>query len=285
MAGILLKIKEIANDLNPTENKIANYILNNAEEVIHLSIGVLAERSGTSQAAVVRFCKSIEYKGFKELKIDISSDLVMSQKEDENKYTDIKAGDKLESIIENVCHNNKKSIDDSLAVLDYEQVRKAVSVLHKAKRIDFYGVGASGIIAMDAQQKFMRINKFSMAYTDPHLQVTAAANLKNGDVAVLLSYSGETNDIIDSLGVAKQSGATVISVTKYGKNTISEGADIKLFLSSPETSMRSGAMGSRIAQLNIIDILFSAVASIEYSHIKKYLDKTSKVTSIKRNNR
>jgi DNA-binding MurR/RpiR family transcriptional regulator len=285
MAGILLKIKEIANDLNPTENKIANYILNNAEEVIHLSIGVLAERSGTSQAAVVRFCKSIEYKGFKELKIAISSDLVMSQKEDENKYTDIKAGDKLESIIENVCHNNKKSIDDSLSVLDYEQVRKAVNMLHRAKRIDFYGVGASGIIALDAQQKFMRINKFSMACTDPHLQVTAAANLKNGDVAVLLSYSGETNDIIDSLRVAKQSGATVISITKYGKNTISEGADIKLYLSSPETSMRSGAMGSRIAQLNIIDILFSAVASIEYSYIKKYLDKTSKVTSIKRNNR
>jgi DNA-binding MurR/RpiR family transcriptional regulator len=285
MTGILLKIKEISNDLNPTEKRIAEYILNNAEEVIHLSISVLAERSGTSQAAVVRFCKSIQYKGFKELKIDISSDIVVAQKEDEDKYTDIRAGDKLESIIENVCHNNKKSIEDTLSVLDYEQIKKAVNALHKAKRIDFYGVGASGIIALDAQQKFMRINKFSLAYTDPHLQVTAAANLKNGDVAVLLSYSGETNDIIETMRVAKMSGATVISITKYGKHTIGEGADIRLCLSSPETSMRSGAMGSRIAQLNVIDILFSAVASIEYSSIKAFLDKTSKVTSLKRNNR
>ena len=116
------------------------------------------------------------------------------------------------------------------------------------------------------------------------MQVTAAANLKSGDVAVLISYSGETDDIIDTMRVAKQSGATLIAITRFGNNTISQGSDIKLFVSSPETSMRSGAMGSRIAQLNVIDIIFSSVASIEYNTIKKYLEKTSEVTSLKRNN-
>lgn len=281
MAGSLLKIKEALSGLKPSEKKVANYILNNSNEIISLSINELANRGGSSEAAVVRLCKTLHYNGYKDLKIDLTSEIA-SRKNEVSKYTDIKAGDNLKTIIENVCRNNKKSIEDTLKVLDYEEVKKAVNALHRANRIDFYGVGASGIIALDGQQKFMRINKFCQAYTDPHLQVTAAATLKKGDVAILISYSGETMDIIESMEVARQSNATIIAITKYGKSTISEGADIQLFLSSPETSIRSGAMGSRIAQLNIIDIIFSGVASIEYNSIKKYLDMTHEATLLKK---
>lgn len=284
MAGTLLKIREMIDNFSPSEKKIANYILDNPEEILHLSISKLAERSGSSEAAIVRFCKTIKFKGFKDFKIDITSDALAFQKEEEYKYTDIRPGDKLESIIENVCLNNKKSIDDTLKILDYGEIEKAVQAIHKAKRIDFYGVGASGITALDGQQKFMRINKFCGAYIDTHMQLTAAVTLKKTDVVILVSYSGETKDIIDAMRVAKKSEATIISLTKFGKNTISEEADINLFLSSPETTMRSGAMGSRIAQLNMIDIIFSAVASLEYSEIKKYLDNSHKVMLIKRKN-
>jgi DNA-binding MurR/RpiR family transcriptional regulator len=284
MAGTLLKMKEVVNELKPSERKIASYILNNTDEVIGLSIGELASRSRTSEAAVVRLCKTLQFNGYRDFKIDITSEIA-SQRVEESKYTDIRPGDKLEIIIQNVCHNNKKSIDDSLQVLDYEEVNKAVNAIHRAKRIDFYGVGASGIIAMDGQQKFMRIDKFCQAYTDTHLQLTSAATLTKGDVAVIISYSGETKDIIDSMKVAKESGAVVIAITKYGRSTLSEGADIKLYLSSPETSMRSGAMGSRIAQLNMIDIIFSGVASIEYNNIKKHLDRTHRVVALKRYNK
>jgi DNA-binding MurR/RpiR family transcriptional regulator len=285
MPGSLLKIKEGINNLKPSEKKIANYILSNLDEIPGLSIVELAGRSGTSEAAVVRLCKALQFKGYKDFRLDLTSDILAQQKVDDNKYTDIRAGDKLDIIIENVCHNNKKSIDDTLQILDYDEVKKAVNAIHKAKRVDFYGVGASGIIALDGQQKFMRINKFTQAYTDPHMQVTAAASLCKGDVAVLISYSGETKDIIDTMKVARESGAAIVVITKYGRNTLSEGADIKLFLSSPETSMRSGAMGSRIAQLNMIDILFSGVASIEYTSIKKYLDRSHRVTSLKKYNK
>ena len=102
------------------------------------------------------------------------------------------------------------------------------------------------------------------------------------DAAIFISYSGETRDIVETLKIARQTGAATISITKYGSNTLSEKADINLFISSPETTMRSGASGSRIAQLNIIDILFTAVGSIEYPEIKKYLDRTRKVRAIKK---
>lgn len=281
MTGCLLKIKEAFNDLKPSEKKVADFILNNTDEVIGMSIGELAEKSGTSKAAVIRLCKALEFSGYRDLAISIAS-TAPSLKVEENEYIDIKAGDDLETIIKNVSLNNKRSIEDTLQVLDGDEVRKAVNLIHKTKRVDFYGVGASGIIALDAQQKFMRINKYASAYTDPHLQATAAANLSTDDVAVIISYSGETKDVIETMEIAKRSGATVISITKYGKNTLSQAADIRLFLSTPETSMRSGAMGSRIAQLNLIDIIFSGVASLEYPHIKKYLDRTHTVTSRKK---
>ena len=284
MTGCLVKLREVFDDLKPSEKKVARYILNYTDEVVGMPIGELAERSGVSKAAVVRLSKTLGFSGYRDFAIEIAGDMA-SQKPDENEYTDIQPGDKLETIIKNVCLNNKKAIDDTLQVLDQGEVKKAVEAVHKAKQINFYGVGASGIVALDASQKFMRINKFCQAYTDPHLQVTAAANLMKGDVAFAISYSGETKDILESARVAKQSGAIIIAVTKYGKSTLSETADIKLFLSSPETTMRSGAMASRIAQLNMIDIVFSGVASMEYRQIKKNLDRTYKMTHLKKNNK
>lgn len=282
MTGCILKLKETLDDLKPSEMKVAKYILDYTDDIIGIPIGELAERSGVSKAAIVRLCKTLGFSGYRDFSIEIAADMG-SQRTEENKYTDIQPGDELETIIKNVCHNNKKSIDDSLQVLDYGEVRKAVDAIHKAKQLNFYGVGASGIVALDAALKFLRINKYCQAYTDPHVQVTTAANLTKGDVAVAISYSGETKDILESANVAKQSGAVIIAVTKYGKSTLSETADIRLFLSSPEITMRSGAMGSRIAQLNMIDIIFSGVASLEYRQIKKHLDRTYKVTSMKKN--
>ena len=216
----------------------------------------------------------------------MASDIAISRENEQaDGYTDIQVGDDLETLIRNVSLNNKKSIDDTLEVLDFEEVHRAIEVLRTAGRIDFYGVGASGIIAQDAQQKFMRINRYANAFADSHLQATAATILSLGDAAVFISYSGETRDIVETLGFAKEAGAVTIAITKYGNSTLSEKADIRLQISSPETSMRSAASSSRIAQLNIIDILFTGIANLDYPEIKKYLDKTRTIRSLKRFNK
>lgn len=284
MTGCLVKLREIIGDLKPSEAKVARFILNYTDEIVGMPIGELAQRSNVSKAAVVRLSKTLGFNGYRDFAIEIAGDMA-SLKVVENEYTDIQPGDKLDTIIKNVCLNNKKAIEDTQQILDSAEVKNAVNAIHKARQIVFFGVGASGIVALDAATKFLRIGKFCQSYTDPHLQVTAAANMAQGDVAVAVSYSGETRDIIDSAKVAKQSGALIIAVTKYGRSALSELADIKLFLSSPETSMRSGAMASRIAQLNLIDIVFSGVAGMEYQNIKRRLDRTYKVTHIKKNNK
>lgn len=273
MAESLARIKEIMTEMSPSERKVADYIFNNPKKISDLSIKELSEYSGASQSAVVRLCKRLHYKGYKDFRIMIAKDAVNIQDE-EDMYTDIEPGDDISKIIKNISYNNKKSIDNTLQFLSEESVQRAVEAIVKAKKIDFYGVGASYIISLDAFQKFTRINKNVRTAPDSHMQAQFAANLSKRDVAVAISYSGETKDTYESIKIAKEAGAITISITKFGHNSIGDLCDIKLFVSSPEINFRSGAMSSRIAQLNVIDILYTATASCMFEDIKKYLQST-----------
>lgn len=273
MVGSLVRVKEIVDSLNPSERKAAEYILNNPKNISDLTIKELSDESGSSQSAVVRLCKRLHYKGYKELRIMIAKDTV-NLDDGEDMYTDVKPGDDISTIIRNISYNNKKSIDNTMEFLSEDSIRKAVDAIVKAKEIDFYGFGASYIICLDAFQKFARINKNVRVSSDPHMQAEFASNLTKDDVVVAISYSGETKDTYESVKIAKDAGATIIGITKFGHSTISDLCDINLFVSSTEIAFRSGAMSSRIAQLNVIDILFTSVASYMFDDIKKYLRNT-----------
>ncbi|MGW9018981.1 MurR/RpiR family transcriptional regulator [Priestia megaterium] len=278
MPGCLLKLKEEVKRLSDSEKKVANYILEYPKEVVGMPIGELATKCQGSKAAIIRMCQRLNYKGYREFGIDLASDLAFKEPIN-NKYTDIKPGDNLKVIMQNVFYNNQKSIEDTISVLEYKEVERAIQVLHKAQKITFFGAGASGLVATDVQHKFLRINKVAFSYPDYHIQAATTATLSEGDVAVVISDSGETRDTVAIANIAKDRGGTVVSITRYGSNTLSKVSDINLFFSSPETTIRSGAMGSRIAQLTILDILFSGVASLEYPEIEKYLDRTREVIS------
>jgi DNA-binding MurR/RpiR family transcriptional regulator len=276
----VLKIKNIYNELNPTEKKIADYLLNNIEEVFTLSIQELAEKTGVSEAAWVRFCKLLGYSGLKDFKKAYVMNGLAREKsetgEEEQLYTDIKGYASVESIIDNVSLLNGRAISDTQKILDADSVKKAIDALSKARKILFLGVGASGLVAQDAAYKFIRIGKNAVAPTDFHMQLTHAYLLGKEDVAVIISYSGRTKEMIECLEIAKELECTVISITKYGKNPIASKADITLFISTPEIEKRSGAMGSRIAQLTVIDILFTGVANKEYENVKDLLTRTAR---------
>lgn len=273
MAESLSRIKQIMEDMSPSERKVAEYIFNNPKKISDLSIRELAEKSGASQAAVVRLCKRLQYKGYKDFRIMIAKDAV-NIKDEEDMYTDVEPGDSISTIIKNISYNNKKSIDNTLEFLSKESVQKAVNAIVKADKVEFCGVGASYVIALDAFEKFTRINKNVIASPDTHMQAQLAANLKKGDVAVAISYTGETRDTYESIKIAKDAGAVTISITKFGHNSISNLCDIQLFVSAPEVTFRSGATSSRIAQLNVIDILYVSTASAMFPDIKKYLENT-----------
>ncbi len=283
LSNVLLKTKEIYNDLNQTEKIIATYLLDNTNNVLNLSIKELSIRSGVSQAAWVRFCKTLGFTGLKDLKKELINDEIGDRfdpsPDNGDKYSDIKYASEASTIAERVCRNNIQAIESTLSIVDFEQIDKAVEAIMKAKRIVFFGTGASGVVATDAQFKFMRIGKNAISYCDHHMQMTVASTLTKDDVAFIISYSGATREMIEISNIAQNSGAVIIAMTKYGKNVINQCADIILHTSATEIVKRSGAMGSRIAQLTVIDILFTCVANRSYDDIEKSLNNSYKYTS------
>lgn len=279
--NILIKIRDMKDSLTPVERTLAEYILENLEEIPHLSIKSLAQLTRTSDASVLRFCKTMGYNGYRSFIVSISASLGSMDEEQRHQYTDIQPGDDLNTIISNISRNNIKSIEDTLSVINKDAIARAVKVLRDCKRIVFFGIGASGLVGIDAEQKFTRINKICHTYTDGHMQLTAATLLEKNDVAIFISNSGSTIEILEALDIAKKNGATIIAITKYNKTELADKANIVLSISTPELTIRSGAMGSRIAMLTVIDILFAGVASAEYRNVKKYLTKTHNIISSK----
>lgn len=279
--NILLKIRDMKDSMTPVERMVAEYILANTEEIPHLSIKSLAQLSRTSDASVLRFCKTLGYSGYRSFIVSISASLGSMDEEQKDEYTDIQPGDDLNVVISNISYNNMKSIEDTLSIIDRDAVARAVRALRDTNRIVFFGIGASGLVCMDGEQKFSRINKMCHAYTDGHSQLTAATLLGKGDVAFFVSNSGDTIEILEALEITQRAGATSIALTKFNKSELADKADIVLSISTPEVTIRSGAMGSRIAMLTVIDILFAGVASAEYPNIKKYLLKTHNILASK----
>ncbi|WP_195572274.1 MurR/RpiR family transcriptional regulator [Paenibacillus sp. 1001270B_150601_E10] len=262
MSSILHAIKQELDQLHQQERKLADYILHFPGNVVTMGITELAEQSGTSAATVTRFCKSLNFRGYPDFKTKLALDLAQSTAP--MTYQDIIAGNPLADIVSAMEQNHLRSISDTTRLIDLQALEQAINALNQAGRIDLYGVATSGIVAMDFYQKLIRIGKNATAFPDPHMQVTSAANLGPQDVAIGISYSGETPETIDSLLGAKEQGATTISLTKVGSSTLASVADINLFASSLEEGMRRGDMASRIAQLHVIDILFAGMVSEQF---------------------
>ncbi|MCM3587539.1 MurR/RpiR family transcriptional regulator [Mesobacillus maritimus] len=272
VTGGLKMIENMLNQLPASERKIAQFILEYPYEAVNCTVSDLATKTQSSGAAVIRLCKSLGVKGFQDLKVRIIGDL---GKPKEQGYRDIERGERPEDIVHKTLNNSIQSLRDSAEIINHEELEKAVQALLNAKNIHFYGIGASHVIAIDAQQKLLRINKRATALADTHLLATLLANAEKDDVLFAISFSGETQEVINVTALAKEQGVKTISLTKYGQSSLSSLADINLYTSySAEAPFRSAATSSRLAQLLIIDILFLSMATEQFDETVQYIDKT-----------
>lgn len=263
MSPILHMLEQRIESLSPQERRLAHYILQQPSTVIRLGITQLATQCGISPATVTRFCKTFHFEGFPDFKMKLASEL--AQQSIPSSYQDIIAGNPLAEIVKAIETNHITSINDTTRLLDLPKFEQAIGYLTRARRIDLYGIATSSIVAQDFYQKLIRVGKNSTSFSDSHMQITSASTLSSEDVALAISYSGETKETIDALSCAKDNGATVLSLTQYSNNKLASMADIALFSSSLEQGVRRGDMASRIAQLHIIDILFTGMISAQFN--------------------
>lgn len=267
----IFKIKEGFNSFTNTEKKLANYILKNKEEVVNLSAQELSDKADISPAAVVRFSKTLGYKGFTALKVDLAKD--RDERENDTSVI-ISEDDSINDIIRKVKVSNTSSIDETIGLLNVDTINNIVEAMVNAKRIYLFGIGASGIVAMDLQQKLLRINKNSLYQMDPHTQISSSVHITDEDVAIGISYSGETKEVNTPLKIAKENGAKTIAITRYNKNSLSKIADYSVYLPNDEKDLRVGAITSRIDALTIVDILYLGVAKNDFERTKRDIKKT-----------
>ncbi|WP_010531910.1 MurR/RpiR family transcriptional regulator [Lentibacillus jeotgali] len=273
MEGVLYKVRESLSYVKPSEGAVAEYILKNPEKAVSMTVSQLADASYASPSAVMRYCHSLGYNGFKDFKLKLSGDLAVINLHDLEQET-LLPDDSIDKMMAVITNTNIQSLYSSLQLIQKDQIETAYEYLMNAKKIDFYGVGSSFLIAYDAIQKFMRINKACTAYSDFHMQKVSAVNLNEDDVVVAISYSGETQQIIDCVKIAQSKSAKVIAITKYADSHLRAIADAVLFVAAQEDEFRSAAMSSRIASLNVIDMLYTACAYEDYDSSLAHLNQT-----------
>lgn len=278
-SNALLRLRAHYSALRSSEKRIADYILSNPEETIYQSITMLAEKVKVSETSIIRLCKAIGYSGFQDFKINIAKCSIEPRQQI---HEEVFENDSTSDIIRKVMSANIKAVKDTMDFLDANQVKLAVDAISKTHRLEFYGVGGSGAVAVDAQHKFFKYINSCIAYTDPHMQAMSAATMKPGDIAFGISHTGYTKDTIENLVIASKVGATTICITGGMKSPITEVCDIVLFVVSKEQAYKPEPMSSRIATLSIIDVLATAVAFTRPDDVLRYLEKTRESISSKR---
>ena len=251
------RIQEKLESLSKMERKTAECMAENQDKLIYASIKELAELAGTSEATVTRVCTKLGYSGFQALKVSVARELVSQQ---EKIHEDLKADSPPEMIIDKIFSSAIHTLTMTRKALDGKAVAGSIDALCRARRIVVIGNGNSGAIALDAQHKFLRIGLNVSAYTDDHMQMIAVVSMTKDDVLIAISHSGSSRDVAEAMQVAKENGATVISITNNGISPVSKLADIRLYTYSQETKYRTYAISSRMAELTIIDTLYTGVS-------------------------
>jgi RpiR family carbohydrate utilization transcriptional regulator len=257
---MLDRIKASLPSLAPAEQRVGKLVLQDPRAFANLPVTELADRAHVSKPTVVRFCRSVGYDGLSDFKLKLAGSVsegvpFIHRSVD----ADDKTNDVAVKVIDNTVAAFLKYRNDASSFALDQAVQVLAETHSTGKRIEFYGVGNSGIVAQDAQHKFFRLGMNTIAYSDGHMQVMSASMLGRGDCVVVISNSGRTRDLMDACDIARKRGATTIVITSSGSPLATAG-QIHLTADHPESYDRYSPMVSRLLHLLIIDILATTVA-------------------------
>ena len=257
---MLERIKASLPSLAPAEQRVGKLVLADPRAFAKLPVSELADRAHVSKPTVVRFCRSIGYDGLSDFKLKLAGSVsegvpfIHRSVDADDKTSDVAV-----KVIDNTVAAFLKYRNDA-SFFALERAATALAETYtKGRRIEFYGVGNSGIVAQDAQHKFFRLGLNTIAYSDGHMQVMSASMLQPGDCVVIVSNSGRTRDLMDACDIARKRGATALVITCSGSPLASAG-HIHLRADHPEGYDKYSPMVSRLLHLLIIDILATTVA-------------------------
>lgn len=268
---VFSSISTLYNSFTKSEKKLADYILGYRDQIMFMSITELAEKSKVGESSIFRFCKNLGFKGYQEFKISIAQSLNQEENGNtRNTDTEILLHDSLEIMAGKVKQTNIHALDQTYSLLNYQDLGIAVDKIIASDRIRLFGVGSSLITAMEGQNKFLRITNKAEVSIDSHFQVMTAAQMSDREVAIVISYSGQTKDSIEVAKRAKESGAFVIAITRFTKSPMTAYADVTLLCGANEGPLQGGSLSAKISQLYLLDVLY-------FEYFRKTLEASTEI--------
>lgn len=279
--GLFLRLKDDQNRVTPAEKKAVTLILNHPEQVIGKSVHEFAAMAYASPATIIRLCRKLGCGGYRDFQQALVYETALFRDSREISVQNIIPTPSTEDIIRKVTQKNIESLETSRKLVEVSRIDTCVRLIEKSRMIQLFGIGSSLLVARDLYLKLIRVEKPCNICDDWHAQLLCARTMEQEDLAIVISYSGLTEEMITCAKAAKANGSKVIVLTRAADSKLAAEADCVLAVAATELILRSGAMSSRISQLNMVDILYVAYVNQNYercmksfptTHIKKPLE-------------
>lgn len=273
----LLTTMRQVKDLSPSERHVVDFIFENLQDVSNMGIVELGERSFTSTTTVKRMCRKLGIDSYTDFRLQLSAEIASYDRMNILKGAQTPVGqyDTTGDIIAKVSDQNAKSIIETSTLNNPETISEVIQLMANAQRIDFYGVGPSNVVAKDACIKCLRLGIPSSAIEDSISMRINVRAYRQGALAFLISYTGETDSIIEVAKELNAMGVTSVSMTSFGDNRLASLCDYNLYVQASESWDRLGGMSSRISTLYLVDVLFTALMNIDYQKYTEIMNHTN----------
>lgn len=279
--GIFSRIESTYPKFTKSERIVADFVFESPEKVLYTSITDLAEICGVGDTTVFRFCKALKLNGYQEFKMFLAQDLAVKTGSDYTISGNVCQDDDIQTICKKALTVDIAALTETFEGLDFNAVSKVVDMIAGANKIQFFGMGSSCVIALEAKMKFMRILPNVEYIADCHMQYMSAALLTSSDLAVVFSYSGSTKDSIEIAKIAKSNGCKVVSITRYVNSHLASLSDVVIPCGSNEGPLDGGASSTSMVQLYLLDILYLQYFTKHYHQSKLNKSKTTESISSK----
>ncbi|MBE7045847.1 MAG: MurR/RpiR family transcriptional regulator [Ruminococcaceae bacterium] len=265
----LSEIKRKYSVLTSVEKKIADYVLKNPSKVVNMSVRDISKEADVVNSAVIRFCKSVGFEGFPEMKIALAMENTKNEELNFNPY--VSKDDKEEEVLKKIFSANVKALRDTLEGVDKKAFKKAISLINSAEKIFIYGIGTSAFLANEFQYRLLLLGYNAHVFTDAVKMRTASIIIGKNDLVIGISHTGRTSFVCDSVKCAKDNGAKTLCITSIEKSTLYDMCDVGLVTTSDEINYPVEALSARIAQLSLLESITAAVS------LKSYEDANDKM--------
>ena len=273
------KIRMMMPLLTPLEARVVETVFGHRDFDENTALKQIAEEAGVSEAMVVKIAKKLGFSGYRDFRTAVSEYGRLPTAE---MHQELSVEDSSAEIVQKVFRTSIHALEETLAILDMAAFDRAADLIHGARQRDFYGVGGSAQIARDVSHKFLRIGIRASVFDDAHMMLMSAAILGPQDVAIGFSHSGNSTAVIDAIQLARRSGAPTIAVTNYNASPLAQLADVVLCSTAQGSPLMGENAAARIAQLNILDAIFMAVAQRDYQAAERNLERTMGAVTSKR---